>query len=112
MKVVLLPPNQQIIISGSKDASIIVWDAVSNQRRSTLIGHRERIQMLKIFDNTLVSASDDGMVRVWDLTTDSCVHVFEGHDGGVLAVEMNESRTLLAAGTIQGDVKIWDLDNG
>lgn len=112
VKVVLFPPNQQTIVSGSKDTSIIVWDTQSNQRRSTLTGHRERITMLKAFDNLLVSASGDGVVCVWDLRTDSCVRTFKGHDNAIVACGMNENRTLLATGGVQGDVKLWNVDDG
>jgi WD40 repeat protein len=90
----------------------MVWDAQSNQRRSALTGHRERITMLTAFDNLLVSASADGGLRLWDLATDSCVCVFPGHDGQtprVLTCSMNEDRTLLATGDVQGDVKIWSV---
>ncbi|KAH7348039.1 WD40-repeat-containing domain protein [Pyrenochaeta sp. MPI-SDFR-AT-0127] len=112
VKAVLLPPNQQTIVSGSRDASIIVWDAQSNQRRSTLTGHHERITMLKVFDNLLVSASGDGAVRVWDLRTDTCVLNFAGHDNAIVTCGMNDHLTLLATGGVSGEIKIWSVNDG
>lgn len=67
--------------------------------------------MLREFDNLLVSASGDGAVRVWNLTTDSCVRTFDAHDNAILACSMNEDRTLHATGGVHDDVKIWRVHN-
>lgn len=111
MKLVLLPSHGPVIISGSKDTNIIVWDAVTNTRRSTLTEHRERITMLKTFDNLLVSASSDGIVKVWDLNTYACLRTFEGHSGWVLPAGMNADGSLLATGSMEGII-IWSMEKG
>lgn len=111
VKVVVLPPNQQTVVSGAKDTNLIVWDAQTYQPLATLTDHPERLMVLQYFDNFLVSGSYGGEVRVWDLTTNSCVQTFE-HDSTVMFCGMNEDRTLLATGVAGGEMKIWNVENG
>jgi len=68
--------------------------------------------MLKAFGDLLVSASADGAVRVWDLKTDSCVRTFEEQGNAIWACGMNENQTLLATGSVHGDMKIWSIADG
>lgn len=111
-KVVVLPPDRQTVISGSRDTNIIVWDTQTYQPRSTFTEHQKRISLLKVFDSILVSASDGGMVCIWDLNTDTCLHKLQAHGKIALVVNMSEDKSLLVTGTVDGEMKIWDLKTG
>jgi len=63
----------------------------------------------------VVSGSDDGSVRVWDLATDDPVgSPFTGHEGPVYAVAVTEleGRPVVVSGGDDDSVQVWDLATG
>ncbi|THW23968.1 beach-domain-containing protein [Aureobasidium pullulans] len=82
--------DSKTLITGGADSTIGVWtigfssDTVDIQSRTYLFGHRTPISVLaasRAF-STLVSASTDGQVFLWDLNRFDCVRVLqEANDG-------------------------------
>jgi WD40 repeat protein len=82
------------LYTASKDKTIKVWDLTvcrncSNIERGiqfyaqqtgeckcTLVGHTAAVHSLQIFEKTLVSASLDHIIRVWDLKVCSLFYLF------------------------------------
>lgn len=69
-------------------------------------------QSISCFDfdypfGTLVSASLDATVRVWDLSTHKCLTLLEGHDMYVRCMQMDDN--LLVTGSEDSNLKLWDL---
>ena len=63
----------------------------------------------------VISGSDDGTVRVWDLATGAPVgDPFTGHSGGVRAVAAAEldGRPVVISGSSDQTVRVWDLATG
>ncbi|KAF2252065.1 WD40 repeat-like protein [Trematosphaeria pertusa] len=108
----VLVPTSSKVVSGSRDGTIIVWDAESHQVSSVLTGHGDSIACLQTYDELLVSASSDGVVKLWDLSSATCIRTLEGHDKYVETVALHSSRTLLATAASKGDTRIWDLQDG
>lgn len=68
-----------------------------------------------VFDSKgqrLVSASEDGTVRVWDAASGEPVETLEGHEDAVRAIALSPDDRLAASGTRGGSVWIWDLAQG
>jgi hypothetical protein len=58
----------QWLVSGSWDETARVWDAATGKRLLTLGGHGGWVSRLAVADeSTVLTASHDGNVRVWDL---------------------------------------------
>ncbi|KAG9539482.1 WD40 repeat-like protein, partial [Aureobasidium melanogenum] len=72
------------IASGSMDHTIRVYE-IRNKASYLLKGHTDWVNAVKldVVSRTLLSASDDCTVRLWDLDTRRCIKVFEGHVGQV-----------------------------
>ena len=60
-----------LIVSGSKDCSVKVWNMKSPNTTAVLTcqGHTACVNCVAVRDNIAASASDDCSVRVWDIVT-------------------------------------------
>lgn len=78
---------EKLLASGSSDNTIVVHD-FNHYQRTTLVGHTDWVNAVKIDlpSRTLFSASDDMTVKLWDLDTHRCIKTFEGHVGQVQQV--------------------------
>uniref|UniRef100_A0A8C4QBT9 Uncharacterized protein n=1 Tax=Eptatretus burgeri TaxID=7764 RepID=A0A8C4QBT9_EPTBU len=56
----------------------------------------------------IVSASDDMTVRMWDRSSQACIHVFEVEEGVMNYVDIHPTGTSIAGGT-SNIIKIWDI---
>jgi WD40 repeat protein len=61
---------------------------------------------------TLYSASDDHLLRAWDVRTGREVRRFQGHAGGVLAVALTADGRTLASASRDGTVRLWETQTG
>jgi WD40 repeat protein len=59
-----------------------------------------------------VSASDDKMVKVWDLETDGELRTLEGHSGAVNGVAVTPDGKRAVSASFDHTLKVWDLDTG
>ncbi|GAA5814055.1 hypothetical protein MFLAVUS_007545 [Mucor flavus] len=78
--VVHLNFNCRILASGSADATIKIWNFQTGEC-FTLTGHTKAVNHVSIHKDstTLVSSSDDGSIRIWDLERRCCARVLNGH---------------------------------
>jgi WD40 repeat protein len=61
---------------------------------------------------TIVSASNDRTLKVWDLATGKCKATLRGHAGGVWGVAVTpDGRTIISASKDR-TLKVWDLATG
>ncbi|KAI1431890.1 mitochondrial division protein [Xylaria sp. CBS 124048] len=71
--------------------------------------HAEQITALD-FDvpfGTMVSASLDDSVKVWDLNAGRCIGSLEGHTASVRALQVEDN--ILVTGSADATVRLWDL---
>lgn len=63
--------ESKYVASGCSNAQIIIWDTRSGERAMTFNGHSKKIQEFSVSANQdfLVSASDDGAARVFDISS-------------------------------------------
>lgn len=83
------------------------YDAGSSIK--SLPAHQEAITSLD-FDypfGTMVTASVDDTVRVWNLATGRCQGLLEGHIASVRCLQLED--TIVATGSTDAKVKLWDL---
>lgn len=59
-----------LMVSGSKDCSVKVWELnIPGPALFTMHGHVACVNCVAVESNLAASASDDGSIRVWDITT-------------------------------------------
>ncbi|MCJ1244085.1 hypothetical protein MMC30_001283 [Trapelia coarctata] len=90
------------IVSCSKDTSICLWDRHTGELLRTLTGHRGPVNAVQLRGNLIVSASGDGIAKLWNLASGLCIKEFPSRDRGLACVEFSpDSRTILAGGNDQ-----------
>lgn len=95
-----------IIISGSLDNTIKLWDMITGKCIRTLFGHVEGVWSLAYDTLRIVSGSHDKTIRVWDLGSGKCMYALEGHGGPVTAVGLSDTKIISTSD--DGDIRIWD----
>ncbi|KAI9907929.1 hypothetical protein PsorP6_004129 [Peronosclerospora sorghi] len=71
-------------------------------------GHSARIWDVSFWERGVVTASEDGVAKLWNFNG-TCVATLQGHVGKhVWRVAVHPSQTILATGGGDGAVKLWD----
>lgn len=70
--------NQEYIVSGGADTSVIVWNIQTGGRRRTFNDSPEPVYVVQInLDGNLVAAGGrDGKVRIWNIQNNRLIHEF------------------------------------
>lgn len=114
------------IITASDDHEIHVYSPTTGALLLRLQGHEGGVWGIAIAPNSpelLVSGSTDRTVRVWDLTTGKCTHVFGGYTSTVRCIEIAKpawvdidgrkekwpKSSLIVAGSRDHTLRIWKL---
>jgi F-box/WD-40 domain protein MET30 len=76
-----------VLASGSADKTVKIWN-FEDKSKFTLRGHTDWVNAVRVDapSRTLLSASDDLTLRLWDLDSKSIIKTFEGHVGQVQQV--------------------------
>jgi WD40 repeat protein len=101
-------PCGSMILTGSFDTTLKLWDVATLQCLATLSGHAEAVRFCAWSSDgvTVASGSKDKTVKLWSVETDSCVATLSGHNNWVDGLAWSpDGRSLASAG---GDFRIWD----
>ncbi|KAI9281818.1 quinon protein alcohol dehydrogenase-like superfamily [Sporodiniella umbellata] len=98
--------DSPIIISGSLDNTVKIWDMETGNCIRTLFGHVEGVWSLAYDTLRIVSCSHDSTIRIWDLANGRCMHALEGHRGPVTAVASSDTKIISASD--DGDIRVWN----
>ena len=94
--------DEKRIVSCSKDANVCLWDRNTGELLRKLSGHRGPVNAVQMRGNLVVSASGDGIAKLWNLTSGLCIKEFPSKDRGMACVEFSpDARTILAGGNDQ-----------
>ena len=93
------------LISGSWDKTLRVWNEKKTQ---VLKGHRSEITSLTVLGQDLYSASEDGIVMIWNLDQGRLTKVLKGVKTSIRCLDVTWQGKLVLAGT-QGKVLGWLL---
>lgn len=114
VRTVAISPDGQLLVSGSSDKSIKLWDLSQGALLQTLTGHTGAIHAVIVHPNgrVVISASSDKTIRLWHLTKGQLLHTFTDHTNWVNTLAIGAKGQLLASGSDDQTIKVWNLKTG
>lgn len=116
-RVLCLSVCRDIIVSGSRDESVCIWDIISMKCLHRVRAHKGPVWTVgSIYDTETniiyaVSGGSDGKVRVWNTVDGTKVSSINAHQSDVLALDTHSigSNFLIITGGSDALIKVWDM---
>ncbi len=102
-----------VVAAGGENGTVVEWDARGGSAR-TLVGHTGIISSLT-FDRSgrrLLSASDEGAIRMWEARSGGLRAFMSGHSGLIRDVAASPGATTIVSAGVEGEIRIWDTGSG
>ena len=121
-------PDSRILVGGSNDGSIDVWDTITQQHITTLEGHSSLVSSVDFSPDgtTLISESKNGTIRLWDTHTGQSKTIFTEHFSRIRSIKFSpDGQTLMSRHGPRSDeqnesdrssnddtLHLWDVGTG
>jgi F-box and WD-40 domain protein CDC4 len=102
----------RVVVSGSYDNTVRVWDILSGECTQVLKGHTEKVYSV-VYDvkrQQCASGSMDGTVKLWSTKTGQCLRSLDGHSSLVGLLGLSKHHLVSAAA--DSTLRVWDAANG
>jgi WD40 repeat protein len=112
--VALSPDCRHVLVGSLGSDSLIRLDLENEKETVSLSGHTSRVLAVCYTRDgkRAVSASQDGTLRIWDMSTLKIVRVLKGHESSVAAVALSADGQRAVSGGADKKLYIWDLAAG
>lgn len=105
--ILCLQYDEEILVTGSSDNDLIVWDVKTYEPIRRLKHHQGGVLDVAFDAQHIVSCSKDCTIVVWDRKTLKPLRTLTGHNGPVNAVQLRGNLLVSASG--DGHARLWDL---
>ncbi len=130
VKSVTFSSDGKLLASGSWDKTVKLWDVKTSQEICTLSGHQLQVSAVALSQippsgGILASASFDRTIRLWEVDQAfECVgelknlrnynfsSILSGHTWAVLTVAFSPDGKILASGSDDNTIKLWEVNTG
>jgi WD40 repeat protein len=106
--------NTNIHLAAGVDDDINIYNINDGNLVSSLKGHTFWVNDLVQISNELLASSggfNDGTVRIWNLTTNTCKFILTGHTQSVFGLKQI-TPSILASGSTDKTIKLWEITSG
>ncbi|HEX8565308.1 MAG TPA: TIR domain-containing protein [Pyrinomonadaceae bacterium] len=111
---VAITADGKLIVSGSFDKTIRVWETESGKCLSVLKDKANPVLSVAITADgkLIVSGSLDKTVRVWETESGKCLSVLKGHTDSPYGVGITADGKLIVSGSNDNTVRVWETESG
>ena len=104
-----------ILISGSDDTNITIWEIDTQNNTFTSIGTLEDTDKIYAIDcspdgKIIASGSADKTIKLWDTDTKQCFKTLKDHHSMITSLQFSPSGRYLVSGSWK-EIKIFDKEN-
>ncbi|KAF8964651.1 WD40-repeat-containing domain protein [Flammula alnicola] len=103
-------PAFPVLITGSYDRTVRVWNLETGAELQCLKGHTRAVRALQFDEVKLITGSMDCSIKVWDWRRGKCIRTLNGHTEGVVCLNFDDN--VLASGSVDSTIKVWNLRTG
>lgn len=111
-----ISPDSSILVSGSRDFTLKIWNLKTGQLLNTLSEHYEPVVSSHIIDDgkSLISSSISGKVLQWDLSTATLRRSFVNYtamrpEGGIRTTVIDPKTRVMASSAWGGSILLYNL---
>jgi WD40 repeat protein len=107
-------PDGRVVVSGSADRSVKLWDLEAGRDLWTLPEHEGPVRSVAWSPDgrRVVSGSADYSVKLWDVGTGEELASLTGHSAVVNSVAWSPDGRFVVSGSADRTVKVWDVESG
>lgn len=103
-------PTFPILMTGSWDRSVRIWNLETGQEVGVLRGHTRGVRALQFDALKLVTGSMDSTLKIWNWRTGECMRTLRGHRDAVICLTYDQQ--LLISGSADSTLRVWDFGTG
>ena len=108
---VAFSPDGTLLVSGSDDCSVVLWDMQNHSLVRSFKGHTDSVWTVAFspHGNVIASGSNDSTIRLWDPMVPESIAVLRGDMGRLSSVAFSPDGTTIASASSDGTVRIWNV---
>jgi WD40 repeat protein len=104
-------PDGKLLITGGADKRVRAWSLPEGKQELSIDAHDKAVTGVSIIpfqgDFIIISASEDGVVKLWDKTGNAIFQIPTEHQGGVKAISGNVKEMCIYTCGADGKMKYW-----
>ena len=108
---IAMAPNQKMFVLGTESGQVLLCDSQSGRITRTLVGHSARVHSVAFLsgDNSVLSASHDRTLRLWDVRSGITKTIYVGHTDVVHEVRVLPDEKRFVTCGADRTVRLWDI---
>ncbi len=104
-------PEKELLVTGSKDQKVILWDLREKKDLLTLDDNTGEIQCVAFSpDGKYLVGSDRNIIRVWTVEGEY-INSLSGHATAVWSIDFNPAGDRIVTGSFDRTFRLWDFIN-
>ncbi len=113
-RVAFSPDGKYIASNTHEGNSASIWETETGKEIRQFVGHTNLVEGVDFSPDgkLLVTASQDGTLRLWDVATGQELHKFVGHVGAVFPVAFSPDGKFILSGGADRTARLWDVATG
>lgn len=100
--------NLRLIVSGSHDGTIRLWNFDNHHYTKMLTHHTDEIYSIKLDNNNIYSTSKDTTLKIYNINSENII-TLSGHLNSVWNLTLDDKNNIYSC-SLDGTVKFWEID--